>query len=135
MKLGRLPIQERLLLYDRASIQPSAQDSTYGMLIQLCYRHIFLTPLLLFKALYGPAPAYLSDIISFKGDSNYNLRSNFSNLLAHPAIRSAKTTGDRAFSVAAPFLWNSLPESLRAVSSVNIFKKQLKTYLFKQAYC
>ena len=77
MKLGRLPIQERLLLYDRASIQPSAQDSTYGMLIQLCYRHIFLTPLLLFKAPYGPAPAYLSDIISFKGDSNYNLRSNF----------------------------------------------------------
>ena len=70
-----------------------------------------------------------------KGDSNYNLRSNFSNLLARPAIRSAKTTGDRAFSVAAPFLWNSLPESLRTVSSVNIFKKQLKTYLFKQAYC
>ena len=55
---------------DRASIQPSAQDSTYGMLKQLCYRHIFLTPLLLFKALYSLAPAYLSDIISFKGDSN-----------------------------------------------------------------
>ena len=59
--------------------------------------------MLTFKALHGLAPAYLSDIISFKGDSNYNLRSNFSNLLAHPAIRSAKTTGDRAFSVAAPF--------------------------------
>ena len=34
------------------------------------------------KALHGLAPAYLSDIISFKGDSNYNLRSIFSNLLA-----------------------------------------------------
>ena len=62
------------------------------------------------------------------------LRSNFSNLLACPAITSAKTTGDRAFSIAAPFLWNSLLETLRAVSSVNIFKKQLKSYLFKQAY-
>ena len=99
------------------------------------FRITFKVNLLTFKALHGLAPAYLSDIVSFKGDSNYNLRSNFSNLLARPAIRSAKTTGDRAFSVAAPFLWNSLPESLRAVSSVNIFKKQLKTYLFKQAYC
>ena len=99
------------------------------------FRIIFKVNLLTFKALHGLAPAYLSDIVSFKGDSNYNLRSNFSNLLARPAIRSAKTTGDRAFSVAAPFLWNSLPESLRAVSSVNIFKKQLKTCLFKQAYC
>ena len=83
-----------------------------------------------FKALHGLAPAYLSNIIAFKGNSNYNLRSNFSNLLAHPAIRSAKTTGDRAFSVAAPFLWNSLLESLKALSSLHIFKKQLKTYLF-----
>ena len=48
---------------------------------------------------------------------------------------SAKTTGKRAFSVAAPFLGNSHPESLRAVSSVKIFEKQLKTYLFRQAYC
>ena len=64
-----------------------------------------------FKALHGLAPAYLSNNISFKGNSN--LRSKyFSNLLARPAIRSAKTTGDRASSVAAPFLWNSLPESL-----------------------
>ena len=46
------------------------------------FRIIFKVNLLTFKALHGLAPAYLSDIISFKGDSNYNLRSNFSNLLA-----------------------------------------------------
>ena len=96
------------------------------------FKIIFKVKLLTFNALHGLAPAYLSDIISIKGDSNYNLRSNFSNLLALPAIRSAKTTGDRAFSVAAPFLWNSQLESLRAVSSVNILKKQLKTYLLKK---
>ena len=87
-----------------------------------------------FKALHGLAPASLSTFISFKGNSSYNLRSNFSHLLARLAIRSAKTTGDIAFSVAAPIIWNSLPESLRPVISVNIFKKQLKTDLFKQAY-
>ena len=101
------------------------------------FRIIFKVNLLTFKALHGlhVTPAYLCDIISFKGSSNVNLRSNFSNLLARSAIRSAKTTGDRAFAIAAPFLWNSLLESVRAVCSVNIFKKQQKTYLFKQAYC
>ena len=92
------------------------------------FRFIFKVNLLTFKALHGLAPTYLSDITSFKGDSNHNLRSNFSNLLVIYLFY-------RAFSVAAPFLWNSLPESPRVVSSVNIFKKQMKTYLFKQAYC
>ena len=53
--------------------------------------------LMTFKAIHGLAPVYLSNITSFKGNSTYNLRSNFSNLLARPAIRSAKTTGDRVF--------------------------------------
>ena len=55
-------------------------------------RIILKVNLITFKALHGLAPAYLSNIISFKGNSNYNLRSNFSNLLTRPAIRSAKTT-------------------------------------------
>ena len=37
------------------------------------FRIIFKVNLLTFKALHGLAPAYLSDIISFKGDCNYNL--------------------------------------------------------------
>ena len=75
------------------------------------FRIIFKVNLMTSKALHGLAPAYLSNIVSFKGNSNYNLRSNFRNSLARPAIRSAKTTGDRAFSVVAPFLWNSLPKN------------------------
>ena len=34
-------------------------------------------------------------------------------LLAPPTFKSNKTTGDRAFQVAAPFEWNKLPKSLR----------------------
>ena len=44
------------------------------------FRIIFKVNLMTFKALHGLAPAYLSDIISFKGNSNFNLRLNFSNL-------------------------------------------------------
>ena len=45
-----------------------------------------------------------------------------------------KTYGDRAFSIAGPKLWNQLPLSIRELSSVDSFKKSLKTYLFCLAY-
>ena len=45
-----------------------------------------------------------------------------------------KTYGQRAFSVAAPRLWNKLPFEIRACSDVNLFKSKLKTFLFKKAY-
>jgi hypothetical protein len=37
--------------------------------------------------------------------------------------------GDRAFSAAAPRLWNALPDTLRAPQSTDCFKKGLKTFL------
>ena len=40
----------------------------------------------------------------------------------------------RAFSVAAPKLWNELPLDLRSLDTINLFKKHLKTDLFKKAY-
>ena len=50
-----------------------------------------------------------------------------------PAAQS-KTLGDRAFMVAAPRLWNSLPKELRAITNVNSFKAHIKTYLFRTLY-
>ena len=41
-----------------------------------------------------------------------------------------KLTGDRAFAKAAPELWNSLPQSLRDITSLDQFKSRLKTFLF-----
>ena len=45
-----------------------------------------------------------------------------------------KTYGDRAFSVAAPKLLNELPLDLRSLDTINLFKKHLKTDLFKKAF-
>ena len=64
----------------------------------------------------------------------YNIRSSGSILLSMPAVRSQATLGDRAFMVAAPTLWNSLPKELRAITNVNSFKAHIKTYLFKTLY-
>lgn len=38
--------------------------------------------------------------------------------------------GDRCFQVASPRFWNELPFSIRQSSSINCFKKDLKTFLF-----
>ena len=43
-----------------------------------------------------------------------------------PAVRLKTTLGDRAFMVAAPTLWNSLPKELRAITDVNSFKGILR---------
>ena len=85
--------------------------------------------LITFKAIHGLAPKYLCDLLTFKS-SSYNLRSSDSILLSMPAVWS-KTLGDRAFMVAVPRLWNSLPKDLRAITNVNSFKAHIKTYLFK----
>ena len=97
------------------------------------FRIILKVILFTFKAVQGTALTYITNLLSFK-QSRYNLRSVGNNTLARPEIKSAKTTGDIAFAVAASLLWNALPPSLRAIDNITSFKKQLKTHLFRKAY-
>jgi hypothetical protein len=48
--------------------------------------------------------------------------------------RTQNSFGDRAFSVAAPTLWNALPACLHACLTFQSFKRALKTYLFVEHY-
>lgn len=45
-----------------------------------------------------------------------------------------KTKGDGAFEVVAPTLRNTLPSDVQSAISVDAFKKQLKTPLFKLTF-
>ena len=85
-----------------------------------------------FKCIYGLAPTYLSDLISIKSNSLYNLRSTGKPLLDHPKGKMLSTLGARSFSAAAPILWNGLPVELRQATSLDSFKYKLKTHLFKK---
>jgi len=38
--------------------------------------------------------------------------------------------GDRAFAVAAPRAWNSLPDAIRRSTSLAVFKRLLKTHFY-----
>ena len=71
--------------------------------------------LITFKILQGLSPKYLSDLISIHQPLSYNLRRNdHGRLLERPSAKTKKTTGDRAFQVAVPFLF-----SLRTFFSVS----------------
>ena len=84
--------------------------------------------LLIFKALNGTAPHYISELICSYTPSRC-LRSS----RTVPPART-KTLGERAFAHAAPKLWNSLPDSLRCQMTTDQFKKNLKTHLYNIAY-
>jgi len=45
-----------------------------------------------------------------------------------------RNIGERAFSVAAPRLWNQLPTELKLCQSTALFKRKLKTFLFTASY-
>ena len=70
--------------------------------------------ILVFKAIHRLAPPYISDLITVKRKSSYNLRSNSSLLLEPPREKMLSTLGARSFYAAAPCLWNGLlPAELR----------------------
>ena len=89
--------------------------------------------LLTFKAIYSLSPPYISELISVKPKSSYDLRSNSSTLLLPPTQKMLPTLGARPFAAAASALWNKLPADIRNVASLNSFKKSIKTFLFNES--
>jgi len=83
--------------------------------------------LLTHKVRATATPAYLSDLIQTHVPIR-TLRSE-APLLAVPRTRTELAR--RAFSVAAPSVWNSLPADIRLCESVPSFKRHLKTHLFR----
>jgi len=83
----------------------------------------------------GGAPSYLQNAICpvASAESWHRLRSASSADLIMPATRRT-TMGDRAFAVAAPRDWNSLPDAIRRSSSVAVFKRSLKTHFYIQSF-
>ena len=96
-------------------------------------RIVFKINLITFKTLNGSGPRYLEDILKFYHQSR-TLRSSRDHLRLEEPNFNMITYGQRAFSVAAPRLWNKFPFEIRACSDVNLFKSKLKTFLFKKVY-
>ena len=86
-----------------------------------------------FKAYHSGTPQYLADLLK-KHSPVRKLRSSLNpNLLEEPKYTGEKF-GSKSFCVAGPRFWNKLPAELREISSLNTFKKHLKTHLFQKHY-
>ena len=85
-----------------------------------------------YKALNGTAPVYIEDLIKRHVPSR-KLRSTDQCLLSSQRTRT-KRHGNRSFKQVAPGLWNALPLAVKQASSINVYKKSVKTLLFKSYY-
>jgi len=50
-----------------------------------------------------------------------------------PSVKLS-TVGGRAFPVAGPAIWNSLPDSVISTPSLSTFRQRLKTFLFRASF-
>ena len=93
-----------------------------------------LTVLLwVYKCLYGLVLSYLSKRLSLK--PNRGLRTDHKLVLNVPTTKlKTKTYGDRCFLFAGIISGIELPGHIRLSKSIDVFKRSLKTHLFKDAF-
>ncbi len=87
---------------------------------------------MVFKALHDISIKYIADLL-IPHQNSRNLRSS-NQMILHVSKTILKSKGDRAFSVAAPSLWNPLPMHIKSSPSVDAFKSRLKSFLFSRAF-
>ena len=87
-----------------------------------------------YKVLNGTAPSYLGPFTRVADlPGRRSLRSATTHRLVVPAFKLV-SVGGRAFPVTGPKIWNSLPEYVTAAPSLQIFRRQLKTFLIRQSH-
>ena len=82
------------------------------------------------KCIYGNVPSYLTNVLQLYTPSRHLRWSSDSKILVTPKLK-LKTIGESSFSFCGPKMWKSLPKDLRETASLDTFKRQLKTFLFK----
>ncbi len=83
-----------------------------------------------YKTTTGTAPIYLNLLVQTYAPSR-SLRSASERRLVVPSQRGTKSLS-QTFSWTVPSWWNDLPISIQTADSLAIFKKHLKTHLFRQ---
>ena len=86
---------------------------------------------IVFKTLSSNQPAYLRELMHHPPLVR-TLRSTENNYLVVPRCKTV--IASRAFSIAAPTVWNEIPVEIRNSTSLLTFKKKLKTFFFDQSF-
>jgi hypothetical protein len=97
-------------------------------------RVVYKIAVLTFKVLHSIAPEYLGPVVRVADlPGRQTLRSASTNRLVVPPFKLS-TIGSRAFPVAGPQVWNSLPENITSAPSLATFRRRLKTHLFNRSH-
>ena len=99
--------------------------------LPISYRIEFKIATLTFKVRETGHPEHFKPIVADRLPTRV-LRSSDKHFLTQPPVKTE--IAKRAFSQAAPSVWNSLPLNCRTANTFSIFKKLLKTHIFKHAY-
>ena len=86
----------------------------------------------MFKAIHGLGPEYINCFVE-RYMPVRALRSSCNGISLKVTV-PRKTIGQSSFSVAGPQMWNDLPIDVRSAQSLMMFRKHLKTYLFRRHY-
>ena len=97
----------------------------------------FKLVVIVYRALHGTAPQYLSDRLKYVVNLPMRPRgqlclSTSSLLDVYPSRRV--TVDDRSLAAAGLRLWNSLPADVQSAPLLTTFRQKLKTHLFRQLY-
>ena len=85
--------------------------------------------LTVYKILNNLSPEYLTNLVIVYKPLKENLRSGKDNWIINTTHHISKTISHQMC-----LIWNSLPKSLRSCNQTNVFKKELKTYFFNEAF-
>ena len=127
-KLQRIQNSLAKLVIRHTSISSAAALKSLHWL-PVRHRIDFKISTLTYKLLHTGTPSYLANLIHLHTPVRIT-RSSDLDLLYQPA--TSTVIGSRAFSIAAPALWNAIPLTIRQASTLISFRRLLKTHFFLQ---
>ena len=87
-----------------------------------------------YKALQGLVPKYITEIVTIKPKSRYNLRSDSELLLQKPKVKSLSTLGDRSFAFAALHSGTSYPQKYAMQRSLIVLRNFLRHIFLNKGF-
>ena len=108
--------------------------TTSNTCMQIDYRITYKLCLIMHLVHTSHAPQYVSDCVQTVARSSCRPGLRSSDTAAYVKPRCRTKFGERGFCYAGPAAWNSLPHHLHQITDTGLFKRHLKTELFRRAY-
>ena len=102
--------------------------------LPVMFRIIFKILTMVHKCLNSTVPQYLIDHLTEYIPRRDGLWSGCDTQRLVVPVTKMKPFAARSFSVKGPELWNALPYRIRAIDNFDMFKRDLKTFLLREAF-